>query len=905
MGFSVGGPRVAKQKAGRKHAARDGAGAGIDVSNGTHTEVTMHTLLLLLGCAKLQLDPPISEAHVVYDPAAGEIPLPNDALRDELAHHLSLPTDDPSLSAAEVELREGLNALDGWPSTTGLTLRFSQPVDPASLDDGAVQVWEWGASPRPVEGLELALSDDGLSLSIAAPGAWARGGRYLAFVVGGEHGAHTLDGTPLGPDAAFWYLRQPEPIDGYEHQRAFPGETRDERLATGAALEALRLQLEPYLDSLEENHAISREVLAAAWTFSVTARPELAMDRATERMPLPFDLLIDPDTGRVELPIPDSGDELEIDARTQLNRLSGFSVSAPLFFEFTAAVDPVTVTSNTIHLYRIDQSPESVPISARVMSADGDCDTDSTDAGCVHVVVSVDAEHIPLAPGATYALIVDEGLKGTDGELAAAMPMGMMLRGDAPLFADGQSTIHGVSDEDAARLEGVRVKLDSLLDIYGRDRVLAAWPFTTLDAAPGIASAVNLNETLGISAPPEITWSRPPYSFFYDDALDVLFPGLLNPGTAVYLGRTLGVDQVVEGTLRLPFFLDPETRRWREDGGNAYEDVGFWAMVPDNPPSPMPVVIFGHAIVTDRRFLLMIAGALASRGYASVAIDFPYHGDRAVCADTSLIAVPNFFPEELQPYVGYEDPLIYAYPCASGADATCSDDGLCLDEQGRIEDFTTFPVLSMEPASGAAFLDMSDLAHIPDHFMQAFADLGGLHYSLQHEDWTGVFGGRIDTDHFYYAGQSLGSIIGVPYVSATPDIERAVFNVPGADMVNLFRESTYFQPQIQAWFDSRGLVEGSFEQVRLLAIASWLIDTVDPDSVAHLYAGRSALIQIDRIDENTGDLIIPNRTTLTLQRASGMDMIEYPSTLHADLIVPLLGDAMLNDMVDYLDGELP
>ena len=56
--------------------------------------------------------------------------------------------------------------------------------------------------------------------------------------------------------------------------------------------------------------------------------------------------------------------------------------------------------------------------------------------------------------------------------------------------------------------------------------------------------------------------------------------------------------------------------------------------IPDD--EPVPVVIFGHALVTDRRFLLTVAGELSKRGFAAVAVDFPYHGDRTVCVDTTL-----------------------------------------------------------------------------------------------------------------------------------------------------------------------------------------------------------------------------------------------------------------------------
>ena len=113
--------------------------------------------------------------------------------------------------------------------------------------------------------------------------------------------------------------------------------------------------------------------------------------------------------------------------------------------------------------------------------------------------------------------------------------------------------------------------------------------------------------------------------------------------------RLDGVGRIVEGTIKSPYFLDRQTRRWRHDGAPELDDVRFVMTVPENPPHPTPVVIFGHAIVTDRRFVLTIAGALAKKGFAAVSVDFPYHGERIACVEAgSLISFPNFLPQELQ-----------------------------------------------------------------------------------------------------------------------------------------------------------------------------------------------------------------------------------------------------------------
>jgi hypothetical protein len=270
--------------------------------------------------------------------------------------------------------------------------------------------------------------------------------------------------------------------------------------------------------------------------------------------------------------------------------------------------------------------------------------------------------------------------------------------------------------------------------------------------------------------------------------------------------------------------------------------------------------------------------------------------------ESSLVAIPNFFPEGLQPAIGFEDDLIWLPPCVSGDDASCGPRGVCLDARGRPEPFTTFPVIDMRSASGAAFMDTADIPHIPDHFRQALTDLSTLVHSLRTVDWEPILGQRIDPDQISFAGQSLGSIIGTVWVSTRTDIQRSVFNVPGSNLVDLFTQSTYFKPQMDQLFIDLEIPEGSFEQERLLQVASWLVDTVDPHSVGHLLRGHPGLIQMDKIDADTGDLIIPNFTTENLQRVSALPMEIYPSALHADLIVPVLGDAMLRDMAAHLEG---
>ena len=93
------------------------------------------------------------------------------------------------------------------------------------------------------------------------------------------------------------------------------------------------------------------------------------------------------------------------------------------------------------------------------------------------------------------------------------------------------------------------------------------------------------------------------------------------------IGSIFNVGDVYNGTIQSPQFLDPVSRAWRRDGLHEVEDVRFTMTVPKNPaPGPMPVVIFGHGLITERRFVLAVGDALAAKGYAAISIDFPYHG---------------------------------------------------------------------------------------------------------------------------------------------------------------------------------------------------------------------------------------------------------------------------------------
>jgi hypothetical protein len=859
-------------------------------------------LALVAGCS-LPLD---SGQRVptfpMFDPSSGEIPMPNDALRDDAAGMLAPPIDD-GLAPAEREFREWLGTRDGWSSALPASVRFSGPIDDRTLDERNVQVWDFTGPPRRVRDLRMRLDEGDRRLLIVPPRTgWERGHTYVVVLRGGDEGVRDARGFGIVPDPVFYFLRRTEPLDAPQHNRAFPGHTRAERRTNASRLEQLRLKLAPFFEFFEDparppESEFARDEIAALWSFTITRDPELAMDRDSQRMPLPFDLLIDPDTGLVTLEEAEWDTELERAAKRRLGAFDGFAVSANLHFETTEAIDPRTVAGR-VHVFELGAAgARELSIVARVMGNDGEaaCRTSPVPRDCRHVVIEIDDAELPLPPGRTYAVVVDRELRSADGRPLQPMPIGHFMRARHPIAIDGRSQVRSVPDALARRLERTRREVADLLDGYGRENVVTAWPFTTMDAVPAIREAARTTIDLGLEVEPTIRERLPPLR-----ALEALFPGLESAGIrAIYLPRTAGVREFVIGELPSPYFLDRVTRRWREDGGYELVPVRFYMAIPEDldPVRPAPVVIFGHAIVTDARFLMTIAGELARRGLVSISVDFPFHGERIACVDASLVAVPNYFPDGVRAITGLHDDILRVPPCRSGPGAMCSREGRCLTADGRPDEFTQFPFVAVQAASGAAFLDAHDLPFIPDHFRQALVDLGSLLHAVRTADWNAAVGVRLDRETIHYAGQSLGAIIGAVWVAVTPEIDRAVFNVPGADLVDLFVESTYFSPQIEAYFNELGIRRPSYERERLLDVARWLIDSVDPHSVAHRYAeeDRAVLIQMSQ-----GDIVIPNRTTEVLRRVSGRPMRTYPSPLHGDLVAPVAGDAMLRDLADYL-----
>jgi dienelactone hydrolase len=860
-------------------AARDVADDAGGMGGAVARSSPLLFLVVLGACGAEPLRPPPEVIHARFDPTAKVVPMPSDLLRDEQAGRLALPQDDPALAPAVRELYAHLNTLEAWPATSTARVELTGPAAASSLTAETVQVYQHAKGEvRRVEGATLALSSDGKRIEVAPPeGGWERGAVIAVVVRGGPGGLRGARGEPVECDAAFYFLRLRQPLNLHPDFRAFPGATLAEREKAARDLDAIRVKLAPYFADLEEKRGIPRAEVAALWTFSVNDDTEVLMDKASGKMPLPIDLLRDELSGRVELPARAGDSAKEKQIKEDLRAYDGFATTASQLFELSAPVDPSTLNETTVQLYPVVAEGAFAPIPVTVSVA--------PDLRRVEVA----PKQLPLAEKTTYAVVLRPGIRDARGKPVRPMLTGVFLGLKSALVVDGASVIESLDLASAKKLEASRARLAPLLDRLGRDQILAAWPFTTLTIVDPLLSALGAAERLKL--PPD------PKEIVESSAAKALLDFPLASLTTL-----LNVKKVFQGKLATADFLDPLTRARFKDGSFKERWISFMLTIPEVavPGASLPVVIFGHAICTERRFVLAVADALAQRGFAAIAIDLPYHGERTACAWNG----PICFPDPLSK----EGAMLCPDPCPGGA--SCGADGLCRDKSGAVVPFSTWPVIKMPQASGAAFIELDSIAGTTHHFSQAVTDLGALSRSLAKGDWQKAVGYGFKTERIGYLGQSLGGIIGATYAPLDPRVGRAVLNVPGANLVPMFLDSKYFGPHIDAYLKRESIEKGSAEHQRFLQVARWFMDAVDPLNVARYLVkeplpgaatvGREALVQMAKLD-----FIIPNASTIALAELAGVPRRDYLAE-HAFLAIPVepAYKPGNDDAAEFLAGSL-
>ncbi len=633
--------------------------------------------------------------------------------------------------------------------------------------------------------------------------------------------------------------------------------------------------------------------------------PVVEFDPSNRIVPFPNNLLLDPSTGKVNLPA-QCGETPTAKALREnvLNQLDGFGTfETALTVTFTEGVDMASLTDRIV-LYKratgtaaVDAAQAMpVPIVTQLSTTvrfDATCATPSSIPQLIII------PRVPLEQKSTYVVALLDGIKTVNGGTFQASGTWRLIRGaenpvtvqDGRIVAD-RTPLDPGDEEDRARLLGIDLlwkahagALKFLVDDLPadkrktRDEILLAWEFrtqTTTDpldptVAGSPASEVNTTTPLlnNVSQPAGIDLGNPPYNQCpgTDSNTQCFLKIALGKGSYAIgnaLCQSLGcaaVGDVLGSVLVAKQYQVDTTNPYTGMGarpipgawGNPIdpaevknEMIGVLTVLPVTaaPAEGYPVVVFQHALGQSKTTALAIASQLAAQGFATVAIDAVGHDSRAVRVSSSA-----------------------AIGCAdAGTPPMCAR-----------PDCGPSPVDA--PQCYAPFLS-PNLGATRDSIRQTVIDQQRLVAALKVCGTTQCSSLKVDPARIVYLGQSLGGILGSITLGVTPDLKAGVLNVPGVGWVDILENTGTLRLQCQLvdGLIDAGILRGEKSSPpgnpttglcttpewktqpgyrQFSVIGRWIMDPADPANFTRKLATRRFLIQ--QVD---GDTVVPNIATM-------------------------------------------
>ncbi len=459
--------------------------------------------------------------------------------------------------------------------------------------------------------------------------------------------------------------------------------------------------------------------------------------------PMPNDIVWSASGGHVYLP-PDDADSPEMAfLKTSINGLSlpGLSPNMFLTVPTTGAVNPESLN---LIVFRLDGAKE-LPRLQNPGFQDFVADTSNP-----NVLKLVPKE--PFSPGAKYGVAVARGLLDAEGyELFPSTGMQAIL---SPVSLTETPWVNFEPLRQMyipfiAGIENATTMVFGPGNGWTRDDLLVIWTFTTASftVTTDGGGILPYGDILGAGGAADMkaladAFPSDPGAIVWLDAAGDPVPGPMLIPAGLLSPNLVSVKFVTFGafpSLKLPDATHPAP---------STDMVPFLIALPDAAAfmPPWNVVAFQHAITGDKTHGLVIAEALANGGFATVAIDAPFHGDRALAG----------------------------MPSGTG--------------------FLTTNLLMSRRNFYQSAIDLWELGDL----ISAGIDLG-----------IGDAAPDLTTGDFGFASHSLGSIIGSVYLSEEDRVNRGLLCSPVSVLTNVLDGSTSpnVAPLVDALGLTRGTID--------------------------------------------------------------------------------------------------
>ena len=706
---------------------------------------------------------------------------------------------------------------------------------------------------------------------------WAPG-QYVAVVRGGDNGVKTTDGTPIGPSQVFYLIAQG--LDMTDPKNL--GLLKAQFGSTKAALEQgkqLNLLIALYKSSVfaVADTKFPHQELAIATTFKIGAFvTNVEIDPARGKAPLPFDLLRDPVSGKLTqlAACTFAGAKLGADgkclspAAAGFAALDGFSTTGPILGPTSDLVKASTVTNTSLLLYDLTNPALPVQVSPSTLIIEP-CEFTQTPtgaSGCTSLATALspviaiqpagatagDPTSVfrtkPLKDNTDYAVVMTTAIHDKADKPLGSNTVAKILRFHNPVVAGGHSALPGIDDATAAGIEKMRLQLVPVLATLaaaGTDasKIAIAYTFKTQT----ILSQANKLAALPYSTP-AATALPIVASFSHGTAADAFTKYGLVPGTGPGQLPSSNINEILEVDITTFNALDPASGAFLADPTKAVPEVIHVLIATPKAANATactgalaafgkcaPLMVFRHGLGRGRADMLRVADTNAAAGMVTVAIDAAKHGDRSFC------------------FKGTTDQCNQGEVCTSmlpdGAQGDAHPPGIC-----PTKGFLRVPAAGAPggiPVASGNFLVSANFFRTRDSMRQDLIDesqlIRALAFAPKGAPPTGhvVFdymagagqGVIIDPTAIYYSGQSLGSIQGTMNVATNPRISKAVFNVGGGTLVDVFTNSLSFAAQVDELLRGLGIVKGTPGFLQFLVVAKMVLDPADPINFAgHLTA---------------------------------------------------------------------